>query len=48
MAGVMGLCIPIGIIAYGEFTTLLIDRMAPKGPSTPTNILQLFGGGRIM
>ncbi|XP_077296429.1 multidrug resistance protein homolog 49-like [Arctopsyche grandis] len=48
MAMVMGACIPIGIIGYGEFTTLMMDRVAPKGSSTPTVILQAFGGGRII
>lgn len=43
-----GLCIPLGTIIYGEFTTLLIDRSVQNGTSTPTVILQLFGGGRIL
>lgn len=44
----MGLCVPVESIIYGEFTTILIDRVATTGTSTPTTILVLFGGGKIL
>lgn len=38
---------PILIIVYGEFTTLLVDRT--MGTETnPTIFLQWFGGGRCL
>lgn len=40
--------LPYDMIAYGEFTTILIDREIRTGTSTKTNILHLFGGGRII
>jgi ATP-binding cassette, subfamily B (MDR/TAP), member 1 len=36
------------MILYGEFTTILVDREIRIGTSTRTNILRLFGGGRIL
>lgn len=36
------------MILYGEFTTLLVDREIGDGTSTRTNILWVFGGGRIL
>lgn len=36
------------IILYGEFTTLLVDRNMENITSSPTFLLQLFGGGRIL
>ncbi|XP_055387506.1 multidrug resistance protein homolog 49-like [Condylostylus longicornis] len=38
--------IPYSVIIYGEFTSLLIDRVTRKGTSTQVHILKLFGGGR--
>lgn len=36
------------IVVYGEFTTLLVDRTLGYGTSTPTMILHIFGGGKIL
>lgn len=44
MASVNGLFVPIGVIVYGEFTSLLIDRTTRVGTSTPCIILAMFGG----
>ncbi|GBP96098.1 Multidrug resistance protein homolog 49, partial [Eumeta japonica] len=43
-----GFMVPVGMIIYGEFTALLIDRTVMKGNSTPTLTLQWFGGGRLL
>jgi ATP-binding cassette subfamily B (MDR/TAP) protein 1 len=43
-----GCGVPIVIILYGEFTTLLIDRALENTTSTPTSVLQIFGGGRLL
>ncbi|XP_066999280.2 multidrug resistance protein homolog 49 isoform X2 [Anabrus simplex] len=43
-----GICFPLIIILYGEFTTLLVDRNMENVTSTPTVLLALFGGGRIL
>lgn len=40
--------IPIVIIVYGEFTTLLVDRALGIGTSSSTIFLPLFGGGKIL
>ncbi|XP_031626047.1 multidrug resistance protein homolog 65 [Contarinia nasturtii] len=39
---------PILIIVYGEFTTLLVDRTLGIGTSSTTIFLPLFGGGQIL
>ncbi|XP_037037808.1 multidrug resistance protein homolog 65 isoform X3 [Bradysia coprophila] len=39
---------PLMIIVYGEFTTLLVDRTYENGTSSNTTLLQLFGGGRVL
>lgn len=39
---------PLMIIVYGEFTTLLVDRTYQNGTSSNTALLQLFGGGRVL
>ncbi|XP_053616726.1 multidrug resistance protein homolog 49 isoform X2 [Plodia interpunctella] len=44
MASINGLFVPIGVIVYGEFTSLLIDRTTRVGTSTPCIILAMFGG----
>lgn len=44
----MGCCVPTATILYGEFTTLLIDRVVQVGQSTPTFMLNWFGGGQIL
>lgn len=41
------LAMPISIVVYGEFTTLLVDRTLGIGTSTHTILLPLFGGGKI-
>ncbi|KAJ9598418.1 hypothetical protein L9F63_010893, partial [Diploptera punctata] len=45
---VTGCGVPIVIILYGEFTTLLVDRAIANITSTPTLVLQIFGGGRVL
>ena len=40
--------LPYGMILYGEFTTVLVDRTIRTGTSTRTNILSVFGGGRVL
>lgn len=39
---------PMMIIIYGEFTTLLVDRTYREGTSSPTAFLWWFGGGKIL
>lgn len=39
---------PLIIIIYGEFTTLLVDRAYSIGTSSDTVMLHLFGGGRVL
>lgn len=47
--GVVGsLGIPFMIVLYGEFTTLLVDRVREEGRTTDTILIRLFGGGRIL
>ncbi|KOB76121.1 ATP-binding cassette sub-family B member 2, partial [Operophtera brumata] len=48
MASLNGLFVPIGVIVYGEFTSLLIDRTVMTGTSTETLTISLFGGGRVL
>ncbi|XP_063831950.1 multidrug resistance protein homolog 49 [Ostrinia nubilalis] len=48
MASLNGLFVPIGVIVYGEFTSLLIDRTVMTGTSTQTITISMFGGGRIL
>jgi ATP-binding cassette subfamily B (MDR/TAP) protein 1 len=43
---ISGIGLPLIIILYGEFTTLMVDRAKDNITSTPTTILCLFGGGR--
>lgn len=47
-ASIASLGLPYGMILYGEFTTTLVDREIREGTSTRTNILSVFGGGRIL
>ncbi|XP_018348574.1 PREDICTED: multidrug resistance protein homolog 49-like isoform X2 [Trachymyrmex septentrionalis] len=42
------LSIPIAIIEYGEFSNMLLDRTRTNDTTTPTVILPLFGGGKIL
>ncbi|XP_061717365.1 multidrug resistance protein homolog 49-like [Cydia pomonella] len=48
LASLNGLAVPIGVIVYGEFTSLLIDRTVMTGTSSTTWTIALFGGGRIL
>ncbi|KAG6454144.1 hypothetical protein O3G_MSEX008540 [Manduca sexta] len=48
LASLNGLFVPIGVIIYGEFTALLIDRTVMIGSSCPTLTIAWFGGGRIL
>ncbi|KPJ05317.1 Multidrug resistance protein-like 49 [Papilio xuthus] len=48
LATMNGLMVPIGVIIYGEFTSLLIDRTVMIGTSNPTITISIFGGGRIL
>jgi ATP-binding cassette subfamily B (MDR/TAP) protein 1 len=43
-----GCGVPVVIILYGEFTTLLVDRAIENSTSSPTSVLQIFGGGRVL
>lgn len=47
-ASIASLGLPYGMILYGEFTTILVDREIRTGTSTRTNILSVFGGGRVL
>lgn len=47
-ATVASLGLPYGMILYGEFTTILVDREIREGTSTRTNILRHFGGGKVL
>lgn len=42
------LALPMVIIVYGEFTSLLVERTYGIGTSSPTLMLKWFGGGRIL
>nr|XP_040221248.2 multidrug resistance protein homolog 49 [Anopheles coluzzii]XP_040221249.2 multidrug resistance protein homolog 49 [Anopheles coluzzii] len=48
LASMASLGLPYGVILYGEFTTLLVDRTIGIGKSTDTAILSIFGGGRVL
>ncbi|XP_055605924.1 multidrug resistance protein homolog 49 [Uranotaenia lowii] len=48
LASFASLGLPYGVILYGEFTTLLVDRTIAIGKSTDTSILSLFGGGKVL
>ncbi|XP_058456656.1 multidrug resistance protein homolog 49 [Malaya genurostris] len=48
LASFASLGLPYGVILYGEFTTLLVDRTIGIGKSTDTAILSMFGGGQIL
>lgn len=39
---------PVLIIVYGEFTTLLVDRKLNNGTSSSTIFLRIFGGGKAL
>lgn len=44
----LGLCMPLSIIMYGEFSSLLVDRNMENHTSTPTIIMNWFGGGKVL
>ncbi|XP_055625929.1 multidrug resistance protein homolog 49 [Toxorhynchites rutilus septentrionalis] len=48
LASFASLGLPYGVILYGEFTTLLVDRTHGIGKSTDTAILSIFGGGQVL
>ncbi|KYN10498.1 Multidrug resistance protein like protein 49 [Trachymyrmex cornetzi] len=48
LGGFVGLSIPIAIVQYGEFSNMLLDRTRANDTTTPTTILPLFGGGKIL
>ncbi|XP_072945637.1 multidrug resistance protein homolog 49 [Epargyreus clarus] len=48
LATLNGLFVPVGVIVYGEFTSLLIDRTVMTGTSSETLTIAWFGGGRIL
>lgn len=49
LSAILGsLGIPFLIVLYGEFTTLLVDRVREEGRTTDTILIRLFGGGRIL
>lgn len=43
---IKALAMPILIIIYGEFTTLLVDRTMRTGTSSKTIFLRIFNGGK--
>lgn len=45
---VKALGIPVFLIVFGEFTTLLVDRTLGYGTSSATVVLHIFGGGKIL
>ncbi|KAM3965965.1 multidrug resistance protein homolog 49 [Aphomia sociella] len=48
LASVNGFFVPLGVIIYGEFTALLIERTMMTGTSSTTLTISIFGGGRIL
>ena len=47
-AGVSAACMPMIIITYGEFTTLLVDRALTRGEVSSTKLLHFFDGARVV
>lgn len=45
---IKSLALPVLIVVYGEFTTLLVDRTLGIGTSSWTIFLPIFGGGKIL
>lgn len=41
-------CMPMIIITYGEFTTLLVDRALTRGEVSSTTLLHVFGGAEVV
>ncbi|XP_030388573.1 multidrug resistance protein homolog 49 isoform X2 [Scaptodrosophila lebanonensis] len=48
LATIAAVFIPYSVVIYGEFSSLLIDRTGGVGTSSPTFILALFGGGKVL
>lgn len=44
----VGLCVPVATIQYGEFSTLLVDRNTENHVTSPTLMMPWFGGGKIL
>lgn len=47
-AAVSATSMPLIIIIYGEFTTLLVDRALTRGEVSSTKMLHFFGGAEVM
>lgn len=45
---VKSLGLPGLFVVYGEFTTILVDRTLGYGTTSKTNLLPIFGGGKIL
>jgi len=43
---IAGIGLPLILVLYGEFTTMMVDRAKDNITSTPTTLLYIFGGGR--
>lgn len=43
-----GAIIPVVNVIYGEYANLLVDRQFPQGESSKANVLEYFGGGRVL
>jgi ATP-binding cassette subfamily B (MDR/TAP) protein 1 len=43
---IAGIGLPLILVLYGEFTTMMVDRAKDNITSTPTTLLNIFGGGR--
>jgi ATP-binding cassette subfamily B (MDR/TAP) protein 1 len=43
---ITGIGLPVILVLYGEFTTMMVDRAKDNITSTPTTLLCIFGGGR--
>ncbi|XP_055855395.1 multidrug resistance protein homolog 49 [Episyrphus balteatus] len=48
LAALGSIGVPYSVVIYGEFTSLLIDRTTGFGTSSPTFILNIFGGGKVL
>lgn len=48
LASLGSIGVPYSVVIYGEFTSLLIDRTTGIGTSSPTFILNIFGGGKVL
>lgn len=46
--GIRALVMPIIMITFSEFTSLLVDRTRGVGVSSKTTLLPIFGGGKML